>query len=67
MTPAIRSALNRNIIAPAAASNMMKRQGAMRGPFNGFGGRAPRQPANSPMSARANPKLTVVEIVIAPV
>ena len=67
MIPAIRSALNRNIIAPAAASNMMKRHGAMRGPFSGFGGRAPRQPAKSPMRARANPKLTVVEIVIVPV
>jgi hypothetical protein len=32
-----------------------------------LGGRAPRQPANSPMSARTNPKLTEVEIVIASV
>ena len=67
MTPAIRRALNRNIMAPAAASSMMKRQGAMRGPFSGLGGRAPRQPAKSPMAARAKPRLTEVEIVIPPV
>ena len=58
--PTIRSAWTTISTAAAAANTMIARQGISRGPFIGFGGRAPRQPAKAASAARPAPSARVV-------